>query len=246
MEKIYKVLLAEDDAPSAGIVLHALERYNIWVTVAEDGMMAFTRLKKEAYDLVITDIMMPHLDGLTFIERAKELLDGVPIIVLTAVGEKEYVLRAAKDQVNSYILKPIQISKLVETVVSALKIRKTDLIDKRMIPFRSDWQRPNSLDLRLALSGCPQGNVEADIQQKIQEFVTSGQTADRFFLQVREEFGYEKNSGSILEAIVKRFQSATKMKFENIVLEGNYFKFFSKEITTREALAKCTIGSTEN
>ena len=117
MKRVYKVLLAEDDDNSAEVVIHTLDKYNFDVVHAVDGMAALSKVKTNSYDLIISDLMMPYLDGLAFLEKGAEHIKDTPTIMLTAAGERKNVLRAAQQHVNHYLLKPIDLEGLLEKVL---------------------------------------------------------------------------------------------------------------------------------
>ena len=75
---------------------------------AEDGVIALKKLEKEKVDLIISDWIMPNMDGLDFLKAVKgnEKLKKIPFIMVTAEGQKGNVLEAINAGVNNYIVKP--------------------------------------------------------------------------------------------------------------------------------------------
>jgi two-component system chemotaxis response regulator CheY len=75
---------------------------------AEDGVIAMKKLEKEKVDLIISDWIMPNMDGLDFLKAVKgnEKLKKIPFIMVTAEGQKGNVLEAINAGVNNYIVKP--------------------------------------------------------------------------------------------------------------------------------------------
>jgi two-component system, chemotaxis family, chemotaxis protein CheY len=75
---------------------------------AEDGDVALNKMKQKAYDLVISDVHMPKMNGLEFLKQARsiEALSRVPFLMVTTESSKSAVLEAIKLKVNGYVVKP--------------------------------------------------------------------------------------------------------------------------------------------
>ena len=124
--KPMRILLAEDNIVNQTLVVRTLERQGHFVETAPTGLEALKRLDELPIDLVLMDVHMPEMDGLTAtrILRQRELATGqhIPVIAMTANamrGDREKCLEAGMD---NYISKPLRLSELVEMVESmALK-----------------------------------------------------------------------------------------------------------------------------
>jgi two-component system, sensor histidine kinase ChiS len=117
-----RILLVEDDLETARMLARVLSiRYE--VNIATDGLQGLTlAAATPAPDLIITDVMMPGLDGLHMVERIKAL-DGcarLPIIFLTACSTPEDVIAGIRAGARSYLMKPIKIEELYERVQRTL------------------------------------------------------------------------------------------------------------------------------
>ena len=115
-----RILLAEDNFVNQRIVQGLLEKRGHRVEVVANGQQALDHLSKESFDLILMDVQMPVMDGLTatrlFREREKELGQHVPIIAMTAnamKGDREECLNAGMDH---YIPKPIRFEQLLEAI----------------------------------------------------------------------------------------------------------------------------------
>ncbi len=91
------------------------------ITLAHDVTGAEQRLREQSIDIVITDIEMPGVNGLSFIEQLREHHHNLPIIVLSAHTDSDYLLRAANLQIDGYIIKPLNFSKLEVALTRAVK-----------------------------------------------------------------------------------------------------------------------------
>ncbi|HEX7816197.1 MAG TPA: response regulator [Dyella sp.] len=109
------ILLAEDDVRNIFALTSVLEPLGVRLEIARNGREALERLRSQDVDLILMDIMMPEMDGLTAIGhiRADPAWAGMPIIALTAkamADDREQCLRAGA---NDYIAKPIDVDKLI-------------------------------------------------------------------------------------------------------------------------------------
>ncbi len=117
------VLVVEDSPPMRKMIVFALSRLRgIVVAEADDGVDALRRLATTQFDLIITDINMPILDGLKLVKRlrADEAYMHVPIIIITTEGAAEDRQRALALGANAYITKPIQAPQVLRLVRETL------------------------------------------------------------------------------------------------------------------------------
>jgi two-component system chemotaxis response regulator CheY len=123
------IVIAEDSAPNRKILAHLLTRLGYNVVPCENGEAALKALNSGEHKnvvLLISDIMMPVMDGLALLRAVREN-DGwktLPVVLITAVVEKEYIVRAKDMNVNGYILKPVTYER-VTTKLSELFPEKT-------------------------------------------------------------------------------------------------------------------------
>jgi DNA-binding NtrC family response regulator len=101
-----KIVVIEDDASFASFLEMALEEANYQVFVFYDPEEALLKLPDLTPNLVITDLRMPKLDGIAFIEKAKKLLPDTPFLVITAFGSIPSAVSAMKAGAVDYLTKP--------------------------------------------------------------------------------------------------------------------------------------------
>ena len=119
--KHLKVLYVEDEEDILKSASMVLEDYVDRLFIARNGKEALEILKQENIDLVITDILMPKLNGIDLIkEIRKNPLLEVAIIVVTAHTETRYLLDCIALRVDGYILKPIDVEELLKTTLRAV------------------------------------------------------------------------------------------------------------------------------
>jgi two-component system chemotaxis response regulator CheY len=121
----YSCLIVEDSPMMRQLLVFALARVkNLRVTEADDGVDGLRKLASARYDIIVTDINMPIMDGLKLVRkiRTDERHKDVPVIVITTEGSKEDRERAMALGASAYITKPIQAPQVIETVKELLKI----------------------------------------------------------------------------------------------------------------------------
>jgi len=118
-----RILLAEDDPQIARLVSFKLEKEGYEVACAEDGEKALVAIKDGHFDLILLDIMMPVIDGFQILERLKgdPALRDIPVIMLTAKGQEQDILAGQAIGADDYIVKPFNLSELVERVRRAIE-----------------------------------------------------------------------------------------------------------------------------
>jgi two-component system chemotaxis response regulator CheY len=121
----YTCLLVDDSPIMRQLVMYALARLkNVAVTEADDGIVGLKHLAANKYDLIITDINMPIMDGLKLIHRVRsdERHKNVPIIVISTENSAEDRQRAMTLGATAYITKPIQAPQVIAKVKELLKM----------------------------------------------------------------------------------------------------------------------------
>ncbi|HEX5661589.1 MAG TPA: response regulator [Polyangiales bacterium] len=121
----FRCLVVEDSQVMRQLLVFALQRVReIEVTEADDGVDALRKLNGNRFDIIITDINMPIMDGLKLVKRIRsdETYKDVPIIVVTTEGSQEDRQRALALGANAYITKPIQGPQVVAKVRELLQL----------------------------------------------------------------------------------------------------------------------------
>ncbi len=116
-------LVVEDSPPMRKMIVFALSRIReLTVVEADDGVDALRRIASTRFDIIITDINMPILDGLKLVKRlrADDAYKDVPIIIITTEGAEEDRQRALALGANAYITKPIQAPQVIALVRETL------------------------------------------------------------------------------------------------------------------------------
>lgn len=120
-----KALVVEDSPTMRQLIVFALKRLQqLKATEADDGVDALRKLAVEKFDILITDINMPIMDGLKLVNMVRRDPNhkDIPIIIITTEGAQEDRQRALALGANAYITKPIQAPQVIATVKELLKI----------------------------------------------------------------------------------------------------------------------------
>jgi two-component system chemotaxis response regulator CheY len=118
-------LVVEDSPTMRQLIVFALSRLRtVKVIEADDGVDALKKLSQRKFDVLITDINMPMMDGLKLVAmvRKDEVHRDVPIIIITTEGAQEDRQRALSLGANAYITKPIQAPQVIQKVKELLKL----------------------------------------------------------------------------------------------------------------------------
>lgn len=110
------ILVIDDDLEVVTLIRNRLEGQHYNVLTASDGVSGFTLAREHKPDLIVLDIVMPHMDGYTFVQEIKRLdeLKKVPIIVITAKADMEDLFLS--EGVSICLTKPIKTEILMEKV----------------------------------------------------------------------------------------------------------------------------------
>ncbi|MEM9546031.1 MAG: response regulator [Bacteroidota bacterium] len=130
-----KLLIVEDNLEMSKFLVQSLTG-QFECTAALDGVEALNKLQKHKYDLITTDVMMPNMDGFTFVKKVHEKEDFLttPVIMLTARTLEEDKLRGFQLGVDDYLTKPFSTSELIARINNLLKNKEA----------REQWYRQNS------------------------------------------------------------------------------------------------------
>jgi DNA-binding NtrC family response regulator len=122
MSRSPRILLVEDELNMARTLAKNLERAGYAVEHAAEGAAALARLLEEPFDLVITDLKMPGMDGMTLLHELHERRISVPAIVLTGFGTIETAVEAMKLGASDYVIKDIRPQEILLKLESVLRL----------------------------------------------------------------------------------------------------------------------------
>jgi two-component system, NtrC family, nitrogen regulation response regulator NtrX len=120
------ILIIDDEKSIRKTLTEILSYEGYKIDEASDGEDGLKKFKEKNYDLVLCDIKMPKLDGIEFLEKAREINDEVPIIIISGHGNIETAVEAVKKGAYDYISKPPDLNRMLITLRNAMD--KTTLV----------------------------------------------------------------------------------------------------------------------
>ncbi len=129
-----QILVVEDNPDYREVLQNFLESANYLVTTAEDGVEALVMAKKQVFDLILLDLMLPKIDGYGVCELIRKE-SNIPIIMLTALDSEEHQVRGFNLCVDDYITKPVSMPILLHKVAAVL--RRSAHSDTKYLTYRN-------------------------------------------------------------------------------------------------------------
>ncbi|HWK09801.1 MAG TPA: response regulator [Vicinamibacterales bacterium] len=115
-----RVLVVDDEASIRDLLSKTLALAEYDVDLAFDGRTALDRLRTTPYDLLITDLKMPGVDGLTVIREARRLKADLPVIIITGFSTEASAIEAVNLGVSGYLTKPFRVPRVLAVAAKAL------------------------------------------------------------------------------------------------------------------------------
>ena len=141
------ILIVDDDPDIHQLFAAALRDGNYRIEDEYNGLNALSLLQAKSFDLVITDVRMPGLNGLELLRKIREIRPGTKVLVMTAEGTPATVISSLRDQAYGYFTKPFSLDQAAETVALALSARAPQS-DIEVLSATPEWI---SLNLRCKL-----------------------------------------------------------------------------------------------
>ncbi len=174
--KMLKVLYVEDNEDSSTQALKLLTNFFDDITLAKNGVEGLNEFRKTKYDLILSDINMPKLDGLSMLEKIREEDTDINCLIISAHDETLHFTQAIKLGVNGFLLKPIEYELFIETMIKTItsiqvskvlkqvdeKNKKLSVLGQMMDSIAHQWKQPLSLIAMVPTS------LEAKIENNIE------------------------------------------------------------------------------
>ena len=149
---LYRIILVDDEEEVRKSIIRKIDWQSVGFTVvgdAENGEDALEKIENLEPDVVLTDIRMPYMDGLTLAEKIRQKYPSMKIVIFSGYDDFEYAKRAIKLNVTEYILKPVNVEELT-AILKKIQARRGD---------RAEAGRESSAGKLQAQSADPQGAV---------------------------------------------------------------------------------------
>ena len=137
-----RVLIADDELNIRQTISNVLSKLGCICTICKDGYEAVSALEQDEFDLVVSDIRMPHRNGYEIFAAARRRRDDLPVVLTTGFGYDPHhsIVRASQEGLGSVLFKPFKVSQLLEEIRQAM-IKQGSVSDE--VPQQSP-SRPNS------------------------------------------------------------------------------------------------------
>ncbi|NTW67500.1 MAG: sigma-54-dependent Fis family transcriptional regulator, partial [Nitrospirae bacterium] len=114
------ILVVDDDAHMRMALSEAIQRLGYCATLCDGGTDALGKLIHGTFSLIITDMKMPRMDGLTFLKEVRKRVGNVPVLVITGFGTVENAVETMKEGATDYLMKPFSFDTLTESIASIM------------------------------------------------------------------------------------------------------------------------------
>jgi len=116
-----RLLLLEDELPLAKILGESLQKRGFAVTHAPDGQQGLALFRQQPFDVCVVDVMLPHLDGFSFVREVRQTNAQLPVLFLTAKSRPDDVVQGFAAGGNDYLKKPFSLEELVVRLQELLR-----------------------------------------------------------------------------------------------------------------------------
>ncbi len=124
MSKEKKILIVDDNPHMCNLLADILEIFDCQGIKAKDGEEALSLLKRENFDMVITDLRMPNLGGMDLLRSIKEENSSLPVVVITAYGKADTQKDVLAARADGYLAKPFKVNEIEDLLKNLLSYSK--------------------------------------------------------------------------------------------------------------------------
>ena len=136
--KSLNILYVEDNINVRNQTTKMLSMFFDNIDLANNGKEAFEQYKSNDYDIILTDIKMPEIDGITLIKLIRNEDTNIPILILSAHDDRDYLLKSIDLNVEGYILKPYNLNQIAQTIEKLLE-RNEKTLNRNSINLIEDF-----------------------------------------------------------------------------------------------------------
>lgn len=129
----YRIIVVDDEKPQLEALCTLLEDAGYWVDGYADPTQALQQLQTHAYDVLLTDLRLPGMDGIELVQHTKQIDPDLSAVLMTGHGSIKTAVDAMKIGFQDYILKPFKVSELMPVVKRAIEVRSLKVQNTRLI-----------------------------------------------------------------------------------------------------------------
>ncbi len=119
-----KILVVDDQQIIRKILARSLASAGFKVTAAEDGLVALERLKEAPFDAMITDIMMPNMDGISLLLESRKTYADMPVLIITGYAKELTTVKARELGASDLLIKPFKNNEIIAALQRTLANRQ--------------------------------------------------------------------------------------------------------------------------
>ena len=221
-----KILIAEDDRELRQLFSHVLNRHGYTVTGVSNGQEALDAMDADFYDMIISDIMMPVMDGYELVRQLRDVGNTTPVLMITAKDAFDDMRLGFQSGVDDYMVKPINVNEMVLRVQALL--RRAQMINERRQTIGSTVMECDSLTVTCGSESMVLPQKEFMLLYKLLSY--PGKIFTKMQL-IEEIWGYDSD---VLEDSIKTYINKLRTKLvevkeiEIINLKGIGYKLVLK------------------
>ena len=172
---LYRIILVDDEEEVRKGIIRKIDWNRLGFEVvgdAENGAEALEKIEQLEPEVVMTDIRMPFMDGLTLTERIRQKYPSMKVLIFSGFDDFEYAQQAIKLNVTEYILKPVNVEELSEILTRVKKNLDEEISQRRDAALlRESYQKSLPILRAVFLNDLVRGTADAGmIEEKLQEY----------------------------------------------------------------------------
>lgn len=148
----FKIIIAEDEEITLKHLVYALKKEGYEVTGAKNGSEALDQISRDRFDVLITDIKMPEMNGIELLEKAKEIDQDIEVLIITGFGSIGSAVEAMKKGAYEYITKPFDLDELI---IKVKNIQERKILKKENVALKAYFGMNKTVSI-IAKSGSMQ------------------------------------------------------------------------------------------
>jgi len=181
-----RILIVDDEESILDAMAEAISLLDFTVITARNGDEAWEKFEKECPDVVVTDVRMPHRDGLMLTTQIKASQPSCPVIVVTGFGSEQAAVAALKAGASDYLVKPFQLSELRNAVTRACSLLRARWADEYVLAILDNMTSHLVIDnlpemlgsvvnlLLRTMTGCLSGQQLLAVRVALHELLMNG------------------------------------------------------------------------